>query len=81
MSTTHVSRARLAYPFIHAHRGECSTKMICDELHVAPSGYHAWRQQPQSDRAIEDTPLLRLIRAAFSANHGINGTARVSIDL
>jgi putative transposase len=48
---------------------------------VAPSGYYAWLQEPVSNRAQEDTRLLRLIRASFTASHGIYGAPRVFLDL
>lgn len=34
-----------------------------------------------SDRALEDARLLRLIRASFTASHGIYGAPRVFLDL
>lgn len=37
--------------------------------------------QPLSNRAQEDARLLRLIRAAFVASHGIYGAPRVFLDL
>ena len=46
-----------------------------------PSGYYDWLLQPVSNRAQEDTRLLRLIRASFTASHGIYGAPRVFLDL
>ena len=40
-----------------------------------------WLQHPISNRAQEDTRLLRLIRASFVASHGIYGAPRVFLDL
>ena len=48
---------------------------------VAPSGYYEWLKQPLSNRAQEDARLLRLMRAAFTARHGIYGAPRVFLDL
>ena len=56
-------------------------QMMCRVLGVAQSGYYEWLQQPISNRAQEDTRLLRLIRASFVASHGIYGAPRVFLDL
>lgn len=82
MSTTKkTSHVRSAYQFIKSHRKEFSVQLMCEVLEVAPSGYYAWMHRPQSDRAIEDARLLRLIRASFTASHGIYGAPRVFLDL
>ena len=54
---------------------------MCRLLEVAPSGYYGWCQLPLSHRAQEDARLLRLIRASFTASHGIYGAPRVFLDL
>lgn len=54
---------------------------MCRELGVAPSGYYAWLQCPQSTRAIEDARLLQLIHASYTASYGIYGAPRVFLDL
>lgn len=74
-------RVRSAYEFFKAHRDQCSVQMMCRVLEVAPSGYYEWVLQPVSNRAQEDAPLLRLIRASFIASHGIYGAPRVFLDL
>ena len=82
MSTRPRSRSvRSTYEFIKAHRKEYSTQAMCSVLGVASSGYYEWLQHPLSDRAIEDAGLLRLIRASFTASHGIYGAPRVFLDL
>ena len=58
-----------------------SVQMMCRVLEVAPSGYYEWVLQPISNRAQEDARLLRLIRASFTASHGIYGAPRVFLDL
>jgi putative transposase len=75
------SKTRRAYKFIDAHRDEYSIQMMCRLLGVARAGYYAWREHPVSDRAQEDARLLRLIRASFTASHGIYGAPRVFLDL
>lgn len=72
---------RSKYAFIKTHRTEFSTEALCKVLGVAPCGYYEWLQHPLSNRAIEDARLLRLIRASFTASHGIYGAPRVFQDL
>ncbi|RDI96790.1 IS3 family transposase [Dyella solisilvae] len=75
------SKARQAYKFIEAHRNDYSIQAMCRLLGVARAGYYAWLDHPISDRAQEDTRLLKLIRASFVASHGIYGAPRVFQDL
>jgi putative transposase len=75
------SRTRRAYRFIESQRNEFSIQMMCRLLDVARAGYYAWLDHPMSERALEDARLLRLIRASFTASHGIYGAPRVFLDL
>jgi putative transposase len=82
MSTKRIAgRVRALYQFIKTHRHEYRVQMMCRVFGLAPSGYYAWLQHPISDHAREDARLLRLIRASFSASHGIYGAPRVFLDL
>lgn len=72
---------RAIYGFIKANRGQYSVQLMCRVLGVAPSGYYASLQQPMSNHAQEDARLLRLIRASFTASHGVYGAPRVFLDL
>lgn len=74
-------RVRATYGFIKAHRHEFSVQMMCRVLEVSRSGYYDWLKQPISNRAKEDVRLLRLIRASFTASHGIYGAPRIFQDL
>lgn len=74
-------RVRSTYEFIKANRGTFSVQVMCRVLGVAPSGYYEWITHPVSNRAQEDVRLLRLIRASFTASHGIYGAPRVFLDL
>lgn len=76
-----VGRVRSTYEFMKAHRSDYSVQSMCRVLGVAPSGYYEWLQQPLSNRAQEDARLLRLIRASFTASHGVYGAPRVFLDL
>ncbi|ULA62800.1 MAG: transposase [Nitrospira sp.] len=72
---------RMKYAFIKAHRREFDTAMMCRLLDVSRSGFYAWVQNPLSDRAREDQRLLGLIRASYTASHGIYGAPRIFLDL
>jgi transposase InsO family protein len=54
---------------------------MCRALEVTRSGCYAWLREPVSNRAQDDTRLLRLIRASFTANLGIYGSPRVFLNL
>jgi len=70
-------RVRSTYEFIRAHQERYSVQAMCRILGVAPSGYYEWLTHPTSNRAQEDTRLLCLIRASFTASQGIHGAPRV----
>jgi putative transposase len=71
----------LHYQFIRDHRDQYGVQMMCRVIGVAPSGYYKWLHQPESKRAQQDARLLRLIRASFTASHGVYGAPRVFLDL
>lgn len=75
------SNVRKTYDFIKSHQRQFPVEVLCRVLQVAPSGYYAWLKKPVSDRGLEDARLLRLIRASFTASHGIYGAPRVFLDL
>jgi putative transposase len=75
------SKARRAYKFIELNSNEFNVTSMCRVLDVERSGYYAWLKNPLSDRAQEDARLLKLIRASFTASHGIYGAPRVFQDL
>jgi putative transposase len=75
---------RVKYAFIKAHRSECNTAVMCRLLDVSRSGFYEfyeWLRTPLSDRALEDQRLLGLIRAAYTASHGVFGAPRIFLDL
>lgn len=80
-SSRRVGRVRTTYAFIKAHQDQFPVQLMCRTLEVAPSGYYEWCQNPLSNRAREDARLLSLIRASFTASHGIYGAPRVFLDL
>lgn len=72
---------RVKYAFIKAHRREFDTAVMCRLLDVSRSGFYDWLRNPLSDRALEDQRLLGLIRAAYTASHGVYGAPRIFLDL
>jgi putative transposase len=54
---------------------------MCRLLDVSRSGFYEWLRKPLSDRALEDQRLLGLIRAAYTASHGVYGAPRIFLDL
>ena len=72
---------RRKYAFIKAHRGEFDTAVMCRLLDVSRSGFYQWLRNPLSDRALENQRLLGLIRAAYTASHGVYGAPRIFLDL
>ncbi|TAN29538.1 MAG: IS3 family transposase [Castellaniella sp.] len=74
-------KVRQTYKFIESHSDEFNVTTMCRVLGVERSGYYAWLQHPVSDRAQEDARLLTLIRASFTASHGIYGAPRILQDL
>jgi putative transposase len=72
---------RLKYTFIKAHRSEFDIAVMCRLLGVSRSGFYQWLHKLLSDRAVEDQRLLGLIRAAYTASHGVYGAPRIFLDL
>jgi len=54
---------------------------MCKVLSVSKSGYYAWLVRPRSQRAIEDTRLLELIRESHAASGRAYGAPRILCDL
>jgi putative transposase len=72
---------RAKYAFIKAHRSEFDTAVMCRLLEVSRSGFYEWLRKPLSNRALEDERLLSLIRASYTASHGVYGAPRIFLDL
>lgn len=71
----------MKYRFMDEHRHEFSLTLMCRVLQVARAGFYVWLQCPVSDRAMEDSRLLELIRHSYAASHGVYGARRVFGDL
>ena len=51
--------------------------VACDVLGVSRSGYYAWRDRPDSERARRRKELAAKVRAAHAANRRVYGSPRV----
>lgn len=80
-SQRHSQGVRARYAFIKAHRNEFDTATMCRVLQVSRSGFYEWLRHPLSERAREDQRLLALIRASYTASHGVYGAPRIFLDL
>jgi putative transposase len=54
---------------------------MCRVLEVSASGHYAWRKRPASERARQDSVLLRQIRTAHAASDGTYGAPRIQAEL
>ena len=54
---------------------------MCRTLGVSPSGYHAWKIRPPSNRATEDAAMTERIRAFHARSRGTYGAPRIHQDL
>jgi putative transposase len=71
----------VSHGFIEAHRPRYSVRRLCELLKVSPSGYYAWRAQPESDRARANRALLATIKAVFEGSRQTYGYPRVHAEL
>lgn len=51
-------RRPVRYAFIREHEDQYPVLRLCKVMALHPSGYYAWRTNPQSKRSIEDRRLL-----------------------
>jgi len=61
----------MKYAFIRDHAGQYPVRRLCSVLKVHPSGYYAWRRNPESRRAKEDSRLLVQIRESWEDSERI----------
>jgi transposase InsO family protein len=55
--------------------------MMCDMLDVSRSGYYAWRDRPDSDRATRRAELVGRIGRVYDESRGTYGSPRVTAEL
>ena len=71
----------MKYALILELRGQYAIKSLCRLLKVSRSGYYAWLVRPPSQRAIDNTRLLKLIRQSHEASGRTYGAPRILCDL
>ncbi len=65
--------------YIDQHRGEFGVESICNELPIAPSTYHDFKQRQPSARAQRDAVMLPIVMALFVANYRVYGARKLWI--
>lgn len=71
----------MRFAFIAAEKASFPVAFMCRHLGVSPSGFHAWRKRPESQRAIEDRRLAVLVREAHETGRKVYGSPRVHEEL
>ena len=64
-----------------AEKASFRVSELCRALAVAPSGFYAWCQRPESAHAQRDRRLRILVRASFDASKHRYGSPRIHEDL
>lgn len=67
----------MKYAFIAAHKVSYSVKLMCRVLRASRSGYYAWCCRPASVRSVENSLLLKRIKAIHSESRDTYGSPRV----
>lgn len=71
----------MRYAFIRAHEAHHAVRTMCRMMTVNPSGYYAWRAEPESARQKEDQRLTGLIKQSWLESGGVYGYRKVTDDL
>lgn len=71
----------MKYAVIQRHQERYSIRMMCRTLGVSRSGYYAWRNRPESDRAKRHRTLTDKIRYFHLASRKTYGSPRIHTDL
>ena len=71
----------MKYAFIREQRNIFSVATMCRMLKLHRSGFYAWLEKPLSDRAVEDSRLLKLIKQFYIASGATYGSPWIHRDL
>lgn len=71
----------MRYAVIAAHTALYAVAFMCRVLKVAPSGFYAWLQRPESKKSVRDRVLSVHVCAAFKASRRRYGSPRVHAEL
>lgn len=71
----------MKYAFVQEHQSSFPVRRLFKVMEGHPSGYYAWQQVPQSERAIEDPRLLSHVKQSWLESGSIYGYRKVWQDL
>ncbi len=71
----------MKYAFIREHRKHYTLARLCGMLEVSPSGYHDWRDRPESNRSHENKRLTTKITYYHQQSREIYGSPKIHEDL
>jgi putative transposase len=71
----------MRFRFIETHRTEFAVVTMCRVLAVSKAGYYAWRDRPQSARAVATTALVQVMREIHAASAHTYGSPRMHREL
>ena len=71
----------MKYRFVADHSHEFPVTRMCRVLTVSTSGYYAWRERPQSQRAQDNLELVDRIKEIHAASRETYGSPRVHAEL
>lgn len=68
----------MKHAFIHGHREEFGVGVMCAVFGVAPAGYYARQERPESDRARRARELTEQIRLVHAESRGVYGSVKIT---
>lgn len=71
----------MKYAFIRAHCGQYPLSRLFEVLEVSRSGYHDWRERPESNRCRENRKLSEKITQYHRQSRKIYGSPKIHEDL
>ena len=70
-----------AFRLIAAEKANHPVSVLCEQLGVSRSGFHAWERRAPSDRRLADAWLLEQIKEIHEANRRVYGAPRIHAEL
>ncbi len=71
----------MRYLCIDRRRDQYPIRMMCRVLKVSKSGYYAWRNRPESNRAKTDRELTEVIQRLHADSNGVYGSPKIRAEL
>src|SRR5262249_8102323 len=75
------ARKQVRFRFVEAEKANYPVGMMCRLLHVARSGFYAWRKRPESNWARTEKRLTVEVRSVFEQSHRRYGSPRIHPEL